>query len=331
MERLRTFPQLAPLGSFVSYNNTGFILLGRLIEVATGLTYRAAVEALVLGPLGMTESTFAPEEIDRQPHAVGHGPQGTTIVTPLNFPRNIDPAGGLWSTTRDQLRYARFHLGDGTVPGGTRLLAPYTLDLMRMPQMPIPGLPSLAMGLPWFVQDLPGLRLAMHGGDTFGQHTAFVFGAGRGFAFILLTNAEPAGGLVELAVFNEAAQRYLGLGLDSARAGFVASLTAPAGTPTVTVPAEDLAGYAGRYSAPGISYVLRAENNGLLLTAEQTFAPEQIMSSIAPSVVRDAPVHFIAHDLARIDTAMLPFVRTTNGSIGWIDLGLRLVPGIGPA
>jgi CubicO group peptidase (beta-lactamase class C family) len=90
MERLRTFPQLAPLGSFVSYNNTGFILLGRLIEVATGLTYRAAVEALVLGPLGMTESTFAPEEIDRQPHAVGHGPQGTTIVTPLNFPRNID-------------------------------------------------------------------------------------------------------------------------------------------------------------------------------------------------------------------------------------------------
>jgi hypothetical protein len=202
---------------------------------------------------------------------------------------------------------------------------------MRMPQMPIPGLPSLAMGLPWFVHDLPGLRLAMHGGDTFGQHTAFVFGAGRGFAFILLTNAEPAGGLVELAVFNEAAQRYLGLGLDSARAGFVASLTAPAGTPTVTVPAEDLAGYAGRYSAPGISYVLRAENNGLLLTAEQTFAPEQIMSSIAPSVVRDAPVHFIAHDLARIDTAMLPFVRKTNGSIGWIDLGLRLVPGIGPA
>jgi hypothetical protein len=28
---------------------------------------------------------------------------------------------------------------------------------------------------------------------------------------------------------------------------------------------------------------------------------------------------------------MLPFVRKTNGSIGWIDLGLRLVPGIGPA
>jgi hypothetical protein len=287
----------------------------------------------VLDPLGMTESTFAPEEIDRLPHAFGHGrgPQGTAVVTPLHFPRNIDPAGGLWSTTRDQLRYARFHLGDGAVTGGTRLLAPYSLGLMRTPQVPIPGIRSLAMGLPWFVQDLPGLRLAMHGGDTFGQHTAFAFGQGRGFALVLLTNAEPAGGLAELAAFNEAAQRYLGLGLESARAGFVASLSAPAGTPTVTVPAEDLKEYAGRYSAPDAAYVLRAGNGGLLLTAEQTFVPGQIMSSIAPPVAHDAPVPFIAADLARIDTAVLPFVRKPNGSIGWIDVGLRLVPRTGPA
>ena len=59
-------------------------------------------------------------EINRHPHAIGHGrgPQGTAVVTPLYFPRNIDPAGGLWSMTRDLLRYARFHLGDDTVPVG---------------------------------------------------------------------------------------------------------------------------------------------------------------------------------------------------------------------
>jgi CubicO group peptidase (beta-lactamase class C family) len=92
-----------------------------LIEVVTGLTSRAAVQVLVLDLLGMTESAFAPEEINRHPHAIGHGrgPQGTAVVTPLYFPRNIDPAGGLWSMTRDLLRYARFHLGDDTVPGGT--------------------------------------------------------------------------------------------------------------------------------------------------------------------------------------------------------------------
>ena len=171
----------------------------------------------------------------------------------------------------------------------------------------------------------------MHGGDTFGQHTAFAFGPGRGFALVLLTNAEPAGGLAELAVFNEAAQRYLGVGLESARAGFVASLSVPAGTPSVTVPAEDLREYAGRYSAPDAAYVLRVGNGGLLLTAEQTIAAGQIMSSIAPPVAHDVPVPFIAADLARIDTAVLPFVRKPNGRIGWIDVGLQLVPRTGPA
>jgi CubicO group peptidase (beta-lactamase class C family) len=136
MERLRTAPQLAPLGAFFSYNNTGFMLLGRLIEVVTGQTYRAAMQELVLDPLGQAESTFTPAEVERHPHALGHGSgqQGMALVTPLNLPRNIDPAGGLWSTTRDQLRYARFHLGDGTAPDGTRLLAPHTLGLMRTPQ-----------------------------------------------------------------------------------------------------------------------------------------------------------------------------------------------------
>jgi hypothetical protein len=77
--------------------------------------------------------------------------------------------------------------------------------------------------------------------------------------------------------------------------------------------------------------VLRTGNGALSLTAEQTLMPGQIMSSITPPVVHDAPVPFIAPDLARIDTAVLPFVRKPNGSIGWIDVGLRLVPRIGPA
>jgi CubicO group peptidase (beta-lactamase class C family) len=330
-KRLATYPQVAPLGAFFSYNNTGFILLGRLIEIATGQSYRVAVQQLVLDPLGQAESTFTPEEVEQHPHSVGHAssPKGTEVVTPLNFPRNIDPAGGLWSTTRDQLRYARFHLGDGTSPDGTRLLAPHTVGLMRAPQVPVPGSP-LAMGLPWFVEDLPGLRLAMHGGDTFGQHTAFVFAPGRGFALVLLTNAEPAGGLAELAVTNEAAQQYLSLGLEGGRVGFMASLTVPDGTPALTVP-SDLEEYAGRYSLPDTTVILRTGGGGLLATVEQTLLPEQILSSIAPTPVRDVPISFIATDLGHIGQGVLPFVRKPNGDIGWIQIGLRLVPRIGLA
>ena len=64
-ERLPTFPQVAPLGAFFSYSNTGFTLLGRLIKIVTGQTYRAAVQDLVLDPLGQADSTFIPAEVER--------------------------------------------------------------------------------------------------------------------------------------------------------------------------------------------------------------------------------------------------------------------------
>ncbi len=202
VERLPTFPQLGPLGAFFSYNNAGFILLGRLIEVATGLTYRAAIQALVLDPLGMRASTFAPEEIDRQPHAVGHarGLQGTAVVTPLNLPRNLDPAGGLWSTTRDQLRYARFHLGVGTVGGGRRLLAPYTLGLMRTPQVTIPR-NALAGDGAALVRPAPARPEAGHARWRYVRPAHGIrVRPGPRLRPRPPTNAEPAGGLAEVAV-----------------------------------------------------------------------------------------------------------------------------------
>ena len=69
----------------------------------------------------------------------------------------------------------------------------------------------------------------------------------------------------------------------------------------------------------------------MLVTVENTFPPELIMPSIVPPPVRDAPVSFIAADLALLGQGMLPFVRKPNGEIGWIDVGLRLVPRAGAA
>ena len=110
----------------------------------------------------------------------------------------------------------------------------------------------------------------------------------------------------------------------------MASLTVPDGTPTLTVP-SDLTQYAGRYSVPDTTVILRTGGGGLLATVEQTLVPEQILSSIAPTPVHDVPVSFIATDLGHIGQGVLPFVRKPNGDIGWIQIGLRLVPRIGPA
>ena len=91
-----TLPQLTPLGEYVNYNNSGFTLLGRLIEVATGQEYRAALHALVLDPLGLNSSVFAPDEVTARPHADGHFTEhgSTRSQEPLFLPRAVDPRAG---------------------------------------------------------------------------------------------------------------------------------------------------------------------------------------------------------------------------------------------
>ena len=53
-------PQRTPLGTILSYNNAGFSVAGRVIEVVTGKTFEAALNELVLEPLGLNRSLHVP-------------------------------------------------------------------------------------------------------------------------------------------------------------------------------------------------------------------------------------------------------------------------------
>jgi CubicO group peptidase (beta-lactamase class C family) len=338
--RLPTLPQLSPPGAFFSYSTTGFILLGRLIEVVTGRPYRQAMHTLVLGPLGLSRSTFSPEEALQHPYADGYftgevgGQDGVAVQRPLFLPRNSDPAGGLWSTTRDQLRYVRFHLGNGAANGAC-LLGPWTPQEMQTPHVAIPGEPALAMGLGWFIRERAGLRLITHAGDTFGQHVEFALAPEGHFAFVLLTNAEPGGANAARGVLAEALGRYLGLDPDAGTSPWPpAASPAPAG-PALPVSPDQLAQYAGRYSLPTEEFVLRLGHDALVLSHEWVTRPDQTREHFRPDLPRDVPVTFVAEDLASVELAgvrqPLSFVRAPNGTIGWLGWDLRLVPRTGPA
>ncbi|MEB3323657.1 MAG: serine hydrolase domain-containing protein, partial [Synechococcaceae cyanobacterium] len=62
-------PQFAP-GAMQIYNNSGFWLLGRVIEQASGMTYEDYVEQTVFAPLGMTRSMYchSEENVPRRAH-----------------------------------------------------------------------------------------------------------------------------------------------------------------------------------------------------------------------------------------------------------------------
>ena len=70
----------------------------------------------MLDPLGLTHTFIGPADVMTHRFAVGHsmGDAGPEVATPWAIPRALYPAGGIVCDAGELLRYARFHLGDGT-------------------------------------------------------------------------------------------------------------------------------------------------------------------------------------------------------------------------
>ncbi|HUG05123.1 MAG TPA: serine hydrolase domain-containing protein [Candidatus Limnocylindria bacterium] len=185
--------QLTPLGEIWHYSNSSFALLGRLIEVVTGKSYEDATRELLFRPLGMTRSCFSAGEAITHRVAVGHVivDEKPTVARPWAFPRAATPVGGVVSTANDLMRYARFHLGDGTTEDGARLLTRESLDLMRTPLADADL--DRKVGVSWFVRSVAGVRLQYHGGVAIGQQGVLMLAPDRGEAVTVQTNSARGG------------------------------------------------------------------------------------------------------------------------------------------
>jgi CubicO group peptidase (beta-lactamase class C family) len=144
VDGMRTLPQLTPLGEVWSYNNAGFALAGRAIEVATGERFEDVVQRLVLEPLELAATTYRPWDAMTERFAVGHVGDEPGVAHPWPLARSTNPAGGVISTTPDLLRYARLHLDP-----------PPALARMQLRQVDI-GDEGEWMGLTWYGEDAFG-------------------------------------------------------------------------------------------------------------------------------------------------------------------------------
>ncbi|NRQ38278.1 beta-lactamase family protein [Nonomuraea sp. NN258] len=193
--------QLFPPGALWSYCNSGYVVLGRIVEVLTGLTWEEALRERIAVPLGMTHALTSPAEAIRHRVAMGHltGPDGEIVKAPVwSMPRSNAPAGStLTLTARDQLRFAALHLGGGLAPDGTRVLSERSVLAMREPQAVVPGVEPLPghWGLGWELWDWPGGRVIGHDGGTVGQAALLRVVPERDVAIALLTNGGDFHGL----------------------------------------------------------------------------------------------------------------------------------------
>lgn len=200
-------------GSQYQYSNAGFNTVGRIIEVVSGISYEEFMGTRLFIPLGMTDTTFWPndEQLERlvksyQPNADQTGLEETTVTQlayPLNDPtRQPMPAGGLFSTAGDVGRFCRMMLNDG-VFDGTRYLSPAAVAQMTRKQTG--DLAPQGYGLGWSTD-----------GGTFGHAGAYAVNmtidATRGLITVFLV--QQAGflgdGANSHAAFKQAAERRFG-------------------------------------------------------------------------------------------------------------------------
>lgn len=95
-------------GSQQDYDNFGFVLLGRMVEVLSGERYDDYIRTHVFAPAGMTHTDFV-ACAERGPDvAVGYATvAGKLVVNCATQPARGLPAGGQVSTAGDMYRFAR--------------------------------------------------------------------------------------------------------------------------------------------------------------------------------------------------------------------------------
>ncbi|MFD6390904.1 serine hydrolase domain-containing protein [Nocardia sp. NPDC060259] len=216
VDRLPELPVIAPLGARASYSQSGYSLAGRVIEKVTGLTFEQAIRTLLFDPIGLRHSFFTAAEVLPHRFAVGHTADDNgelSVLRQWGDNRANNPGAGVASSVADQLRWARFHLGDGHTADGESLLPTALLHSMREQTAPLRA-SSLGdgFGICWFLRDVDGVRTVGHGGSGYGQFAELLTVPDRRFAVVALSNAGPDAGLAfNQAVLRWALEHYLGL------------------------------------------------------------------------------------------------------------------------
>ncbi len=302
--------QLTPLGEIWHYSNSSFVVLGLIIEKVTGTTYEKATHDLLFEPLGMDHSVFTAGDAIVHRTSVGHQIRDEVprVVTPWAFPRAVTPVGGVVSTVRDLMRYARFHLGDGTASDGTRLLSKANLELMRAPQAKA-DLGS-SIGISWRLREMQGVRLAYHGGVAVGQQGVLMLAPERRAAIAVETNSV-RGALLHTEVTKWWQKERLGI-------------EAP---PPVYVELER-SRYkllAGRYAAELSDAELEISDTGLIY---RSFSHNKLKNDPPPEDPPPSRVAFTSNDQFTLLDGPLKDTRgeflSDGGKVRWMRVGGRV-------
>lgn len=179
IDRFLNVPLDFPPGERWNYTNSGYILLGYVIEQVTGQPYEDALQENLLGPLGMTETGY---DHNRDDLAIGYVNAGGARADFIDM--SIPHAGGaLYSSAEDMLRWDR-----GLAERG--LISAELQEQMFTAHAHIPNSGGFGYGYGWVVGEAFGRPMVFHSGGIEGYSANITRFLGDDTLIVMLSNEE---------------------------------------------------------------------------------------------------------------------------------------------
>ena len=171
--------QVVVPGELYTYCNSGFVVLGRIVEVLRGKPFNDVLRERLIEPLGLCTAATSHAEYAAQTCATGH--LGKDLAPAEKLMTEADaPAGSVLAmSARDLVAFARRHLDTDE------------FDAMRERQVAVPnfGFGGTGQGLGWLVHRYAdGSTGVTHNGSTLGFEAYLRVMPGAGTAIAVLTN-----------------------------------------------------------------------------------------------------------------------------------------------
>src|ERR1700676_3853038 len=143
-----------------------------------GAAYDKAMQEKIFDPLGMKSTTFDYARSLAGDHATPHGDDidGKPTVASMAINYSIvpaRPAGAVWTSSADLIRYVQDELVAGKLPDGKRLVSAENLLMRRTPQVSLGEDATYGMGL--IVDRAYGVPVVSHGGSMKGFKSNLYF------------------------------------------------------------------------------------------------------------------------------------------------------------
>jgi len=196
---LGTMQPTSKFGEVFQYSNlmaaaAGYIG-GHLIypDRELGAAYDTAMQERIFKPLGMNATTFDMARALRANHASPHGDDFDGKPSLANMAFNYAvvphrPAGGVWTSAHDLIRYVQLEINQGKLPDGKQLVSSESLLARRIPQVPLGEDAWYGMGL--MVDKTWGVTVVHHGGSLAGYKSDIMLLPDAGIGAVILTNSD---------------------------------------------------------------------------------------------------------------------------------------------